>query len=131
MPVRIESLYRAPIDDEGWTLSFVEAVRAYPPQAEDEGCGLETLFSGWVYSRGQQVQHADLIARVTYCDRVGAVYMLPFARVRSKNKSFWVYQMSGYDEEWYTVAQASRRNVTYMVEFLAGRVLSCAQLRRR
>jgi hypothetical protein len=128
-PVRIESWYRTPLDDSGWNLSFIEAVRAYPPGPDDEGCGLETLFSGWVYSRGPFVQRADLIARTTYCDRVGALYMFPFARIRARNRSYWVYQMSGWEQEWYTVAEVSRREVRYMVEFPAGSYLSCERLR--
>jgi hypothetical protein len=129
-PVRIESWYRAPLAEEGWTLSFVEAVRAYPPGPDDEGCGLETLFSGWVYSRGSRlVERADLLARITYCDRVGALYMLPFGRIHVKNRTYWVYQMSGWDQEWYTVARVSRREVRYMVEFPAGSIASCGRPR--
>lgn len=129
-PVRIESWYRAPLDEEGWTLSFVEAVRAYPAGPDDEGCGLETLFSGWVYIKGTNlVERADLLARVTYCDRVGALYMLPFGRVRAKNRTYWVYQMSGWDQEWYTVARVTRREVQYMVEFPAGSLAGCGRLR--
>lgn len=127
-PVRIESWYRAPLDEEGWTLSFVEAVRAYPPGPDDEGCGLETLFSGWVYSKGPNlVERADLLARITFCDRVGALYMLPFGRVHAKNRTYWVYQMSGWDEEWYTVARVTRREVQYMVEFPAGSRAGCGR----
>lgn len=125
-PVRIESWYRAALDEPGWGLSFIEAVRAYPPRPEDEGCGLETLFSGWVFSSPDDpIERTDLIAKITYCDRVGAVYMLPFGRLRVRNDLYWVFQMSGWDEEWYTVARVRRNRVNYPVEYLAGTRRSC------
>lgn len=130
IPVRIEALYRAPLPEEGWSLSYVEALRAYPPRPEDDGCGLETLFNGWVYSRGEKlVERTDLLARITYCDRVGAMYMLPLGRIRPRRLSYWIYQMSGWDQEWYTVAQVSRRQVRYIVEFAAYSAVACGNRR--
>ena len=56
-PIRLESWYRSPSGEPGWTVSYVEAVRQYPPGPEDKGCGLETLVSGWMHHRdGKLVQ---------------------------------------------------------------------------
>jgi hypothetical protein len=125
LPVRLESWYRSPLEENGWNISFIEAVRSYPAGPDDQGCGLETLFNGWVFSRGPFVQHAHLMARSTYCDRVGALYMLPFARIRARDRSYWVYQMSGHDAEWYAVAEVRPSEARYVVEFPAGSALLC------
>ena len=45
---QLEAWYRAPMDAHGWMLSYVEAAKRYPPGPGDEGCGLETVVSGWV-----------------------------------------------------------------------------------
>ena len=42
---------RASGDEPGSTVSYVEAVRQYPPGPDDKGCGLETLVSGWLHHR--------------------------------------------------------------------------------
>ena len=77
-------------------MSYVEAVRQYPPGPDDKGCGLETLVSGWVHHRdGEMIDVSQLRGKLTYCDRVGVTYMLPFGRVRPQDKSYWVFQLSG------------------------------------
>jgi hypothetical protein len=118
--VRLESWYRAPLADGG-TASYIEAVRSYPPRAEDEGCGLETLFSGWVFQRADGSRpRTSLRAKVTYCDRVGAIYMLPFGVVRVQDGVHWVYQLSGWDDEWYVIAEVGERNARIVAEYYAG-----------
>ncbi len=87
-PVRLESWYRSPAGETGWTVSYVEAVRQYPPGPEDKGCGLETLVSGWLHHRdGKLVERTELRGKLTYCDRVGATYMFPFGRIRPKDQT--------------------------------------------
>jgi hypothetical protein len=121
IPIRLESWYRMPIDDTGGTASWIEAVRSYPVRPEDEGCGLETFFSGWIVRQKAGAKpRAQLGARLMYCDRVGANYMLPFGKMRLKNAWFWIYQLSGYDNEWYAVAEISRSRVRVVAEYLAG-----------
>jgi hypothetical protein len=123
-PVRIESWYRTTLD-EGMSVSYIEAVRSYPPRPEDNGCGLETLFSGWVYHRtGEPSRRPDLAARLTYCDRVNATYMLPFGRLRLKDRVYWIAQMSGYESEWYAVAEIGSR-ARIIAEYFAGSQASC------
>jgi hypothetical protein len=121
IPVRIESYYRTPVDDTGATVSWIEAVRSYPPGPDDQDCGLETLFSGWVYREKPEVRpRADIAARLMYCDRVGAAYMLPLGKIQVRRSVYWIYQLSGYDSEWYAVAELSRSRVKFVAEYFAG-----------
>jgi hypothetical protein len=131
LPVRIEAWYRAPIEEPGSTASYIEAVRAYPPREGDAGCGLETLFSGWiVHDERQAKPRAELSAKITYCDRVGGMYMLPFGRIRLNDRHFWVFQFSGYEEEWYEVVRILPRSVKFEAEFFAGSRRGCVTRRR-
>ena len=72
-PVTIEAWYRAAMDEPGWIASYIEAVRAYPPGPKDEGCGLQTVFTGWMHANVDDPKktRTQLTARVTYCDRRG------------------------------------------------------------
>ena len=121
IPIRLESWYRVPIDDSGGSASWIEAVRSYPPGPDDDGCGLETFFSGWIVREKPGAKpRAQIAARLMYCDRVGANYMLPFGKVRLRQAWFWIYQLSGYDSEWYAVAQVSKSRVRVVAEYFAG-----------
>ena len=70
------------MEESGYAMSYIEAVRTYPLLPEDDGCALETTFSGWIEhnARERQPKH-DLSARIDYCDRHGAMYMLPLGRL--------------------------------------------------
>jgi hypothetical protein len=104
VPVTLEAWYRTRLDSPGATMSYIEAVRAYPPGPEDEGCGLVTMFTGWIFASGRDERpKTTLVARVTYCDREGALYMLPLGRIRLRDRAFWIYQLSGWDDEYYGV----------------------------
>ena len=125
-PIRLESWYRSPSGEPGWTVSYIEAVRAYPARPEEKGCGLETLVSGWLHHQNGVLKKAtDLRGRITYCDRVGATYMLPFGRIRPKERSYWIFQLSGWEDEWYDVAEVGREKVRHVVEVYAGGRLGC------
>jgi hypothetical protein len=118
VPLRLESWYRAPSGD-GWTTSYIEAVRQYPPRPEDKGCGLETFVTGWVHHRdGKLSDKTQLTAKLTYCDRVGAMYMLPLGRIRPKEMTYWVFQLSSWESEWYEVASVRPERVRYSLEVL-------------
>lgn len=124
--VRLEAWYRAPLDGHDATLSWIEAVKRYPAGPEDEGCGLETVVSGWVQQDApENAPRADLTARVTYCDRQGVTYMLPFGILRTGDRQHWVYQLSGAGQEWYVVTQVSSRRRRPVVEFFGGGGASC------
>ena len=123
IPIRLESWYRLLADDEGGSASYIEAVRRYAPGPDDEGCGLETFFSGWVVrEKAAGKPRVQLAARLMYCDRVGANYMIPFGKVRLQQNQnwYWVYQLAGYESEWYAVAQVSRSRVSVVAEYFAG-----------
>ena len=126
-PVTIEAWYRAPLDEPGWTASYVEAVRSYPPGPKDEGCGLETIFTGWMLENAATPRraHVQLTARVTYCDRRGATYVLPFGRFRVRDQLYWAYQLSGFEHEWYVVARVSPSRVALVVEAYGGGREAC------
>ena len=121
IPIKLESWYRSPSSEPGWTVSYIEVSRAYPPSPEDKGCGLETFVSGWIHhNRGQLEKTSDLLGKLTYCDRVGVVYMLPFGRIRPRTRDYWVFQLSGWDAEWYDVAEVGREKVRHVIEVNAG-----------
>jgi hypothetical protein len=120
MTIELEALYRAPMDEEGWSAYYVEAVRRYPPAPDEEGCGLVTFTSGWVRIGPKGRALMDLASRITYCDRKGASYMLPLGLMTVDKKIYWVYQKSGYDREWYVVARPTPRAVEIHAEYPAG-----------
>lgn len=126
IPIRLESWYRSPSGQSGWTVSYVEVVRQYPPRPEDRGCGLETFVSGWVHHRdGKLVDDSQLSARLSFCDRVGVTYMLPFGRIRPRNKTYWVFQLSGWEAEWYDVVEVRPKMARYVLEVFAGAWRGC------
>jgi len=124
VPPELEAWYVTPVGTGDQQLSYVEAVKKYPLQPEDEGCGLETFVSGWVHHDGAQRQkpRTTLKAVVTYCDRRGVSYMLPFGQMRVNDRDHWIVQMSGRDHEWYAVIEAAADRVRYVAEFQAGSV---------
>ena len=123
---QLEAWYRAPMDAHGWTLSWIEAVKRYPPGPEDQGCGLETIVSGWVQRNALEPSpRTNLTARVTYCDREGITYMLPFGLVRTRSRLHWVYQLSGTGQEWYQVMQVSPGRLKPVVEYFGGGGFDC------
>jgi hypothetical protein len=118
--IEIEALYRLPMDESGWAAYYVEAVRKYAPGPGDEGCGLITFVNGWIRLPVKGQPQMDLTARVSYCDRRGAAYMLPLGAMRLDNRQFWIYQISGADREWYVVARPARRGIEIHAEYPAG-----------
>jgi hypothetical protein len=126
-PVTIEAWYRAPMDEPGWVASYIEAVRPYPVGASGDGCGLETVFTGWVHENvdNPRKTRLELTARVTYCDRRGVKYMLPFGRIHVGDQLYWVYQFSGFDQEWYEVARMTPLKMGFVVESYGGGRSGC------
>jgi hypothetical protein len=117
----LEAWYTSSLEQPGFSVSYIEAVKQYPPGEDDKGCGLETFVSGWVYSNVRQKQpKTDLTARVTYCDRQGASYMLPFGLFRANNRTHWVFQISSWESEWYTVVEATPGRVRFVAEYFGG-----------
>jgi hypothetical protein len=117
----LESWYSSALEQPGFGLSYIEAVKKYPPQPEDDDCGLETFISGWVHTntRGSRPR-SDLVAKITYCDREGVSYMLPLGLLRLKNRTHWVFQTSSWENEWYAVVEATPGRVRYVAEYHGG-----------
>lgn len=116
VPVEVEALYRAPLEEEGWAAFYVEAVKKYAPGPEDEGCGLVTSASGWIVS-GPNEQWSRMVAQVTYCDRKGASFFLPLGLIRANGHVYWVSQSSGYDHEFFNVTRPTSKDIRYEVSY--------------
>ena len=119
-PIEVEAIYRAPMDEPEWDAYYVEAIREYPPGPEDEGCGLVTFVAGWIRIGPKNKVLFDLDGQIAYCDRKGGSYMLPLGLIRVAEKTYWIYQISGFDREWYVVARPTPRNIELHVEYPAG-----------
>ena len=121
VPVTMEAVYRGPTSDAGWTAYFAEAVRQYPPGREDrDGCGLATFASGWIVVGPEERSKVRIGARVTYCDRKGVGYMLPFGFVRANSRVYWIFQFSGFEWEFYEVGEPRRDRTEAHLVYRAG-----------
>jgi hypothetical protein len=123
IPIQLESLYRfhekTPHDGE-WLVSYVEAIRRFPAGPFDRDCGLITWVRGWVMERPGKKPDLHLTARVTYCDREGVSFMAPLAHLYVEGESYWVYQMSSWRDEDYTVARVRPDEVRPVVNVFGG-----------
>jgi hypothetical protein len=128
--VTIEAWYRAPLDEPGWVASYIEATRQYGSGLlpGDQGCGLETVFTGWIHTNtiDPRKTRSQITARVTYCDRNGVKYMLPFGRIHVGGQLYWVYQSSSFGDEWYEVARMAPVKMGFVVESYGGGTRGCA-----
>jgi hypothetical protein len=110
IPIDVETLYRAPTADAGWTAYYVEAVRRYEPGPGEEGCGLLTSVRGWLRDGPKGEREAELSAQITYCDRYGVTFMLPLGLIKLATGNYWVYQVAGYEREAYLISKPTRRS---------------------
>ncbi len=121
LPITIEALYAAPTRDAGWTAYYVEVVREYPPGPRDkDGCGLATFGHGWVIVGPKEEVRVHISARVTYCDRKGVSYMLPLGLIRANDHNYWVFQSSGFEEEWYEIVEPTRHTIQSQLAYPVG-----------
>ena len=119
-PPRIEAMYGAPMDESGWTAYYLEAVRHYPPGANDLGCGLVTSASGWMAVGPNGKRAFNLRARITYCDREGVAYILPLGLIKTRDRNYWAYQMSGFGREAYLIVRPRPKEIVSEVQYSAG-----------
>jgi hypothetical protein len=118
---QIEAWYSTALPEPGVFVSYIEAVKKYPPQPKDDGCGLETFITGWVHQDEKQTRpRTALKAAVMYCDRDTASYMLPLGQLQVRNRVHWIFQMSGRDHEWYAAAEVTRTRIRVVAEYFAG-----------
>jgi hypothetical protein len=120
VPVELEALYKAPMDAPGWVAYRVQAVKRYAPRATDGNCGLLSSAVGWIVSGPNGKHWTQLAVHITYCDRMDDVITLPFGLIRAGGRSYWIYQLSGYDREGYVVARPTPKRIESNVEYAAG-----------
>jgi hypothetical protein len=117
----LEAWYTTGLEQPGFALSYIEAVKKYPVGVDDLGCGLETFISGWMHiNKRQPKPKTELTARVTYCDRKGVSYMLPLGLLKLRNRTHWVFQTSSWEREWYSVVEATPGRLRFVAEYYAG-----------
>lgn len=119
-PIKLEAIYRAPDEKAGWTTYFVEAVREYPARSIDRGCGIATAGHAWIHLGPKDEVKLEVSAQVTYCDRKGVVYMLPFGFIRNAGRNAWVFQLSGFEGEAYRVVDPHKDGTVLLASFHAG-----------
>lgn len=121
VPITLEAAYTAETDTDGWRAYYVEAVRQYQAAfADKDKCGLVTFVNGWILVDAKNESKFFLTGRVTYCDRHRVTYMLPLGLITADAKKYWVFQSSGFDNEWYEVARPAPRRVESHVAHRAG-----------
>jgi len=64
----------------------------------------------------------EWIARpgVGFCDREDVSFMLPFGRVVLDNEVYWIYQISSWRNEFYSVARVRPEEVRPVVAVAGG-----------
>jgi hypothetical protein len=120
VPVEVEAMYRAPMDQPGWVAYYVEAIKRYPPGPDDGDCGLMTSAGGWMVVDQDGKRSTKLSARVTYCDRRGVTYMLPLGLIKVQARNYWAYQLSGYGHEGYGILRPTPKELVAEVQYSAG-----------
>ncbi len=121
-PIALEAFYRsAESTSRGkWKTTYVEAIRRFPPRAADRDCGLITFVRGWIIEQEGKDPVINIGARVTYCDRAEVAFMLPFGRLLLDNDVYWVYQISSWRDEFYTVSRIRPDGVRPVVAVAGG-----------
>ncbi len=121
-PIKLEAFYRSTeTTSRGkWTTTYVEAIRRFPPRPVDRECGLITFVRGWITQPEGKAPVINIGARVTYCDRAEVSFMLPFGRVVLENEAYWIYQISSWRDELYTVSRVRPDAVRPMVAVAGG-----------
>ena len=121
-PIELEAFYRAreSSPDGEFMTSYIEAVRRFPAREEDQGCGLITFVRGWVIERPGSRPVIDIGARITYCDRADVSFMLPFGRLLIDRQPYWVYQISSWRDEVYSVSRATPTEVRPVLAVAGG-----------
>lgn len=131
-PIALEVFYRATEETPRGTFrtSYIEAIRKFTAREEDRGCGLITFVRGWVTELPGKEPILNLGARVTYCDRAEVSFVQPFGRILVEQGGgrgraagpdvYWVYQVSSWRDEFYTVARVSPEGVRPVLAVAGG-----------
>jgi hypothetical protein len=51
--------------------------------------------------------------------------MLPFGTILTGDRLHWVFQLSGWEEEWYEVVQVSAKRIRFVAEYYGGGESGC------
>jgi hypothetical protein len=121
-PIALEAFYRtSDTTTRGqWKTTYVEAIRRFPARSSNRECGLITFVRGWITEQEGKEPVLNLGARVTYCDREGVAFMLPFGRITVDHEVYWVYQLSSWRDEVYTVSRVRATEVRPIVAVAGG-----------
>ena len=121
-PIELEAFYRTSDSSTrgAWKTTYIEAIRRFPTRPGDSGCGLITFVRGWITEQAGKAPVINLGARVTYCDRAEVSFMLPFGRMAIDNEVYWVYQISSWRDEVYTVSRIRSTEVRPVVAVAGG-----------
>ncbi|HYT66547.1 MAG TPA: hypothetical protein VEL51_09030 [Vicinamibacterales bacterium] len=131
-PIELEAFYRATESTArgDYRTSYIEAVRRYPALPGDQGCGLVTFVRGWVTEFTDKKPIINIGARVTYCDRAEVSFLQPLGRInlpraagrdrQGGTQAYWIYQLSSWRDEFYSVAHVSTEGVKPVVVVAAG-----------
>ena len=120
VPIVMEALYKAPTDAAGWVAYRFQAVKRFAPLSADGDCGLISSASGWIVVGPGGKHWTQLTVRVTYCDRMDDIFTVPFGLIRAGGRSYWVYQLSGYDREGYAITRPTPKAIQTDVQYAAG-----------
>ena len=75
---------------------------------------------GWVTELPGGKPEFHLRAVITYCDRQDVAFMLPLGHLSVDGENYWVYQMSSWRDEEYTVARMHPDEARPVVSFFGG-----------
>ncbi len=98
---------------------YVESSRLYRRMG-DEGCTAIAFGTGWFVKDGGNVKWLDMAVDLLGCDKYGASYMLPLGAVRTRERTFWIVQYSGWDHERYVVVDVKKDRVEAVVNAFGG-----------
>ena len=122
VPIELEAFYRASEHTSRASGRRPTSRRcgSFQPGPADHDCGLVTFAQAWIREQPGKAPDVDLGARVTYCDRADAAFMLPFGRLHLGDDVYWVYQTSSWSDELYTVSRMSPKETRPVVVVSGG-----------
>jgi hypothetical protein len=120
VPILMEALYKAPMDEPGWIAYRFQAIKRYPARPADGDCGPISSASGWIAVGPDGKPWTELTVRVTYCDRMDDLFTLPLGLIRARGRAYWIYQLSGYDREGYAVTRPTPKAIETDIQYAAG-----------
>jgi len=119
-PLKVEALYRTPLDPSR-SLYYFEAAKRYAPRSAvgrqkttpappADPCEVATFVSGWFEAgpSGTAVTIKTSQTRMTSCDYESVDVMLPLAHLTLDGRQLWIAQFSGWDRERYLLIDPQR-----------------------